>query len=287
MASNPEDRPELSELEHQALDTLEAVPLGEMWRSSGAGAAGLQPNIAAALREAGEDLTEIEGAIATARPLFGRLIAIMADRLLTAAEALAVTDERGQLELEALGRVREILNESPELAAALAGAVESVAIVLGLDRQALAWALLVELGERATAEAPESVRACSIVIGERLAAAWPASRQAAGALEPARALRVFRSAAVAAAGPDVRARSLAADHPEHLALARALVERERDAVVLVDQFDAARAAIAAAEPKRPEAPEARIDGPKRKFTIVHLILAMIIAGLTVWHYVFR
>lgn len=282
MAIQPDDRTVLGELEHQALDTLEAV-----------GAAGLQPDIATALRESGEDLAEIEGAIATAQPLFGRLIAVMAERLLSAAELLAASDERGGLDPEALERVRQTLNESPELAPALAGAVETVAIVLGLDRQALSWALLVGIGERASAAAPEFVRACSSAIAERLAAAWPASRQETGAAEPARALRVFRSAVVAAAGPDVRARSLAADHPEQLAVARALVERESDPVVLVDHFDAARAALAAAEPKpgkllaKPEGPEARIDGPKRKFTVVHLVLALIILGLTVWHYGFR
>jgi hypothetical protein len=287
MASKPEDRTVLAEHEHQALDTLEAVPLGDVWQASHGGAAESPFDVAAALREAGEDLAEIEDAIATARPMFARLIAAMAEPLLIAAEVLAATEDRGALDPEAIGRVRQTLNESPELAPALAGAVETVAMVLGLDRQALAWALLVELGEQANAQAPELVRECSTAIGERLAAAWPASRQHAGAAEPARALRVFRSAVVAAAGPDVRARSLAADHPEHLPLARTLVESESDPAVLVDRFDAARAALVAAEPKRPDNPEDRIDGPKRKFTIVHLILALIIAGLTVWHYVFR
>ena len=31
----------------------------------------------------------------------------------------------------------------------------------------------------------------------------------------------------------------------------------------------------------------QIDGPKRKFTRVHVILALIVLGLTIWHYVFR
>lgn len=286
MASNPEDRPVLTELEHQALDTLEAVALAEVWQASRTGAAGFQ-DVAAALREAGEDVDEIEAAIATARPMFVRSIAAMAEPLLTAAEVLAASDERGAIDPKALARAREALNESPELASALAGAVETVAIVLGLDRRALGWAVLVELGEQATAAAPEWLRGCSIAIGERLAAAWPASRQQAGAAEPSHALRVFRSAVVAAAGPDVRARSLAADHPEHLVLARALVEVESDAAVLVERFDAARAALAVAAPKQVEGPEARIDGPKRKFTIVHVILAAIILSLTVWQYVFR
>lgn len=287
MASKAEDRAQLSEAEHQALDTLEAVPLAEVWRASRAGAAESQADIAAALREAGEDLEAIEAAIADARPLFNRLIAIMAEPLLSAAEALAATEHRGSLDPAELAQIRQLLNESPELTPALAGAVESVAIVLGLDRRALAWALLVELGEQASAHAPERLQACSIAIGERLAAAWPASRESG---EPARALRVFRSAAVAVAGPDVRARALAADHPEQLALARSLVEAEAehdDVELLIDRFDAARAALAAAQPPRADKPELLIDGPKRKFTYVHVILAAIIFGLTVWHYVFR
>jgi hypothetical protein len=263
MAGQPEDGEVLDELEHQALDTLDSTPLDAVRMASATGAAGIQ----------------IEGAIATARPGFVRLIAAMADRLLTAAEGLARSEDRGSLESEALARVRSILNESPELAPALSSAVEGVAVMLGLDRQALAWGLLVEIGEQAHEAAPESVREYSRAIGDRLGAAWAAN--------PSRALRVFRSAAVAAAGPEVRARSLAADHLEHLAVARMLVATETDAATLVDRFDEARAALAASAPAKPDAPETRVDGPKRKFTVVHLILALIVLGLTVWHYALR
>jgi hypothetical protein len=258
MAANSDVGDELDELEHQALDTLDSTPLQAVKLASGDGAAGGQ----------------IEGAIATARPGLVRLIAAMADRLLGAAEVLAVTDDRGSLEPEALARVRGILNESPELAPALASAVEGVAVTLGVDREGLAWGVLVEIGEHAHEAAPESVRECSRAIGERLGAAWAAS--------PSRALRVFRSAAVAAAGPEVRARTLAADHLEHLGLARVLVATETDPGTLVDRFDEARAALS-----KPDAPETRVDGPKRKFTVVHLVLALIVLGLTVWHYVLR
>jgi hypothetical protein len=59
-------------------------------------------------------------------------------------------------------------------------------------------------------------------------------------------------------------------------------------LMLVDAFDHARAALEAAAVERPTPDSApQIDGPKRKFTYVHVILALIVLGLTLWHYVFR
>lgn len=264
MASPPEpDRMKLDELEHQALDALDSIGV-----------------------EAPRD-SAIESAIALARPLFIRLVAATADDLLKAAATLAATEDRGSLEPEALEQARRALHDQPEIALAFPRAVEMVGITLGLDRESLAWALLVELGERASAEAPELVQVCVQAIGERLEVAWTA-----GASEPSRALRVFRSAVAIAAGPELRARLLAADQPEHLGLARALIEADpaADPATLVDRFDGARAALAESPPSpalSPPGPEAITDGPKRKFTIVHAILALIILGLTIWHYVFR
>lgn len=267
MAAQPQDRWTPDELEHQALDVLDSVPF------SG---------------DAAVEQADLAGAIAAARPLFIRLVALAVEDLLVAAEALAVGEDRGSLELEAIDRARRALNEHPEFAPAFARAVEMVGVTLGLDRESIAWGILVELGERASAEAPEPIQLCARAVGERLDAAQGTDG------EPSRALRVFRSAAGISAGPELRARLLAADHPQHLTLARALIEasepsgsRPVDAATLVDRFDAARATLAAAEPRAPEGPEARTDGPKRKFTIVHVILALIVLGLTVWHYVFR
>lgn len=276
MAAQHSGRPaqrRLDEHEHQALDLLDSIESDEV---SSTGAAGIQPEA-------------IEGAIVVARPLFIRLVAGAAEDLLLAAEALAATDDRGSLAGEALDGARRTLNEHPELAPALARAVEVIGVTLGLDRESLAWALLVELGERASAEAPESIRVCAEAIAERLDAAWTPRTSDAEPREPSRALRVFRSASVISAGPELRARLLAADHPEQLALARMLIEADADAdpAALVDRFDAARAALASAGSEPAESPEAITDGPKRKFTIVHAILALIILGLTIWHYVFR
>jgi hypothetical protein len=265
MAAQPEDRWKLDELEHQALDTLDSIDADELSTMALAGAADLH----------------VEDAITTARSLFLRLVAAATDDLLRAAEVLATTEDRGTIEPEAIDGARRALNEHREWAPAFAHAVEMVGITLGLDRRSLAWALLVEIGERASGEAPEPVLACARVIGERLDAARTAI--------PSRELRVFRSASVASAGPELRARLLAADHPEQLALARALIEAdaEADPATLVDRFDVARAALAAQALEGDQSPEAITDGPKRKFTIVHAILALIILGPTIWHYVFR
>ncbi|MFO7566646.1 MAG: hypothetical protein R6X02_28645 [Enhygromyxa sp.] len=273
MARPEEDRSQLDEREHQALDTLDSIGPEELATELRTGAGDLQAEA-------------IEGAIATARSLFIRLIAATTEDLLRAAEALAASEDRGVLDPEGIAEARRILNEHPEFAPTFDRAVEVVEITLGLERESLAWALIVELGERAQAEAPEPIRSCAATIEDRLDAAWTrGSREA----EPSRALRVFRSATVDAAGPELRARLLAADHPEQLALARALIEADpaADPAALVDRFDAARAALAAEAPSPAAGPEAITDGPKRKFTIVHAILALIILGLTIWHYVFR
>ncbi len=286
MSTESEDRSSLDEHEHQILDTLDSLALGSVWTDTRAGLGEVSGEFKAAVADAGEDLDEVEAAIANARPLFLRLISVMAERLLLAAEALAETDDRGALDPESIARTRTALNESPERSPALASAVESVGVSLGLDRQALAWAVLIDLGERASADVDEALRSCSLAITERLTAAQPSS--SVDTPPPSRALRVFRSAAVSAAGPEIRARYLAAGHPEHLAIARALVEAHEDPSTLVDQFDAAKAALdAAAKQAKDQSPELVTDGPKRKFTVVHLILALIILGLTIWHYWFR
>lgn len=288
LVADPRQGLSLDEREHQVLDTLDSLLLGSLWTSLEVGQDGISSApptaFAVAVSEAGEDLAEVEAAIEAARPLLVRLIAIMADRLLLAAETLADTDDRGALELGAIARARQTLNESPERAPVLASAVEAVGVSLGLDRQGIAWAILVSLGERASTDADPDLRACSSAIAERLTAAQPSSDAT-----PSRELRLFRSAAVSAAGPEIRARLLAAGRLEHLALARALVEAHEDPATLVDHFDAAVAALAEAKSEQVEdsAPELLTDGPKRKFTVVHLILALIILALTVWHYGFR
>jgi hypothetical protein len=284
MAHDEHPRFTLDELEHQALDTLDATAADD-------------PD--------GDD-PELVAARATATSVFRRLIAVAAELLLAAAQQLATTEDRGPLDPEALAQLRDRLREQPDLAPALPSAVEAVGVSLGLEREGMAWLALVQVGEEAGAKADEATRRCAAALAERLAVAHPraASRVAPHASgsqdprpgEPSSALRVFRSAVVTAAGPEVRARFLAADHPEQIELARALVAQIADPEQLVAQFDAGRAALAAADPpaKAPGlgasgvgAAEAITDGPKRKFTRVHLILALIILGLTVWHYGFR
>ena len=265
----------VDEHEHQALDLLDETPRDEL----------------------DSDDLELSEAIATAERMFARLVAIAATRLLTAAIQLAASDDRGPLDPEVLARVLDRLAERPGLALAIPGAVESVGVSLGLEREGSAWAILLAVAEAAVDAADPDTHACAAALADRLAAAQPGL--ASGGPEPSRSLRVFRSAAVTAAGPRTRARILAADHPEQLELAQALVARVHDPAALVEQFDAARAALAAAAGEGkpgagsgPGAPgvgaiEAMTDGPKRKFTVVHLVLALIVLALTVWHYGFR
>jgi hypothetical protein len=261
----PDGRAEVDEHEHQALDLLDE-----------------QPRISS--QDAVSD--EIAAAMGVGRRLLTRLGTAVTHTLIDAAIELARTDDRGPLEVERLDEIRLTLAERPELSLAIAPAVETVGMVLGLDREHAAWALLRELAEQAHAEADGRLHNCSTEIAERLAAAQPSPGNPGGPVP--RALRVFRSAAAAQAGPSIRAQLLAADHPEHLALARALVDHHTDAASLVDVFDQARATLEAATPPRPTpGAAAQIDGPKRKFTHVHVILALIVLGLTLWHYVFR
>lgn len=261
---------ELDEHEHQALDLLDEQPRG-----------------------ASQDAVpgEVRAAEDVVRVLLARLASVVSITLIDAASQLARTEDRGSLEIVVLDEIRLTLVENPRLSLAIAPTVETLGTILGLDRDAAAWALLLELAEQAHTEADERLHNCSTAIAERLAATEPNHASAAGETVT-RALRVFRSAAVIQAGPSIRAQLLAADHPEHLGLARALVEHHVDAATLVDAFDHARTAFETAAAERPARPPSdgappQIDGPKRKFTRVHVILALIVLGLTLWHYVFR
>jgi hypothetical protein len=245
----------ISEHEHQALDLLDELPSA--------------------------DDSDALAAVEVVRGVLPRLVESLANTLIDAAWQLSQTEDRGSLDAGRLDEIRLTLSEQPRLSLAITPAVETTAVVLGLDRAGAAWAVLSELAEQAGTEAGTSLHACSTAIAERLAAAQSQDGQPV-----ARALWVFRCAAVAQAGPSIRARVLAADHVEHLALARALVEQHRDAAALVDAFDTAVQALRAAKQEPPTGPDA-IDGPKRKFTYVHVILAMIVLGLTLWHYVWR
>lgn len=257
-------RIDIDEREHQALDLLDDQPRGSA-----------------------QDVVsdEVGAAMGIVRELLPRLGTQVGLTLIDAALQLARTQDRGPLEVATLDEIRLTLTERPRLSLAIAPAVETLGTVLGLDRTGTAWAVVLELAEQAHAEADERLHSCSTAIAERLAATQPA----AGVMV-SQPLRVFRSAAVALAGPSIRARQLAADHPVHQRLALALVEHHADAATLVDAFDQARAALEAAAVERAQPPAdapPQIDGPKRKFTYVHVILAAIVLGLTLWHYVFR
>jgi hypothetical protein len=258
----PGGRVDIDEHEHQALDLLDEHP-----------------------RESSQDAVpgELAGAVATVRGLLPRLGSAVALTLIDAASQLARTEDRGLLEVATLDEIRLTLVEHPRLGLAIAPAAESLGTILGLDRDGTAWALLQALAEQALTEADGRLHACSSALAERLAAAQPTPGHTV-----TRDLRVFRSAAMAQAGPSIRARLLAADHPEHLGLALALVDHHADAATLVDAFDHARAALEAAAVEQPTPDRApQIDGPKRKFTYVHVILAALVLGLTLWHYVLR
>ncbi|WP_146661528.1 hypothetical protein [Enhygromyxa salina] len=298
-APSPEPGLEIDELEHQALDLLDELRLGAAWIAaqpaqdevlpaagdgtgepgSGLGGGALE----AAIVDAGEEPDRVARAEPIVAALLMRLVTEIAAKLIVAAQALAQSESRGELRSDALARVLALLNESPQLSPAIAPAVETTGMILGLDRASIAWAISISLGERADAAAPAELRACSKAIAERLQAAHPGGSGAGSSAIPT-ALRVFRSAAVAAAGPSIRARLLAAEHTELLPLAAQLVELHRDPAALVAAFDAARATLVQ---DSGEADEPATDGPKRRFTFVHVILALIVLGLTLWHYLWR
>jgi hypothetical protein len=100
---------------------------------------------------------------------------------------------------------------------------------------------------------------------------------------------VFRQALTRHAGPSIRASVLASERPELEPLAWQLVTEIEDPEALVSSFEAAaKLAEAEGEASSPDAdPELLIDGPKRKFSWVHMVWAAVILGLTIWHYWLR
>jgi hypothetical protein len=249
---------DLDELEHQALDRLD-----DLDRSG-------EPD--AADREA------IERVLAA----FDRLMIGEAQRLLDAAEALADAEPEHAIDRAALVEVRSVLAERPGLAPALTSTLEMLGLGLGLARDRLAWSLLITRCEAAVAHAPDGFAGLSTVLTALLRDAWPRP----DAPPPSAGLRVFRLQALGGAGPSIRTRALAAEHPEHAKLAASLLAARPDASPreLFDAFEAARARLEAATlDEAPPAPE----GPKRRFTWVHALLAAILLGLTLWHYLLR
>lgn len=250
----------LDELEHQALDRLE----DESLEGDAEPIDGVDP----------DDRRVVEAA-------FARLAPNHADRLLAAALALADAAPELALDRAVLARARARLAAEPALAPALAPTLELLALALGLPRAGMGFRVLLGLGQRASAQAPAELALLSAELAALLRDAWPRE----DGEPPNRALRVFRVAALAGAGPSLRARSLAAEQPELLRLADGLLRAHPDASAdeLVAAFDAARTR---SEPEqRDEAPQ--VPGPKRRFTWVHALLAAIIAALTLWHYVLR
>lgn len=285
LGPTPGPVPVLDELEHQALDLLDALPGGAAWQSFAWAKRGAEGDAEALLEEVDsvedvEDVEEVEAAVARVEPAFERVLAQVAANLIDAAAWLAGTEARGALDLEALLAARTKLTEQPELGAVIEPASELTRQLLGLSPGSVAAAVLDDLGSRVDANERALLAACTAAIRERLQAAG----STAGLPEPlARPLRVFRSAAIAQAGPSVRAQTLAAEQPELLDLATRLVAMHRDPLALVEAYDAARSAIDDPPPE----PHEVIDGPKRKFTIVHVVLAAIVLGLTLWHYIVR
>lgn len=252
---------QLDELEHQALDRLDELEVDEL--------------------DADELDAQTLADRACVEAALTRLAAPAAARLLAAALVLADAEPSLALDREAIVAARERLAAHPELALALAPTIELLGLSLGLARAGLGFRVLLGLGERATSQAPAELALLSAELAALLRDAWPRE----GAEPPSLALRVFRVAALAGAGPSVRARSLAAEQPELLRLATMILGSQPDASAeeLVAAFEAARARSDAEQ--RDEAPE--VPGPKRRFTWVHALLAAIIAALTLWHYLLR
>lgn len=280
----------LDELEHQALDLLEDLPATTSEASAG---------------ELGVDPDELRDAIERVHALLVRLAADHARVLLRALELVLesgvelVGIERP--EPAAIERARELLVDEPSLALSVVPTIEVLTLALGLQPGTKTSALIDSLREQTEARARELGFESVAQLVERVSrSAWPTTSVSPSETErvdtsPALpvALRVFRMTSVE--GTPLRARALAADAPDDLDLAEALIADSStetiDAATLIDRFDRARAERAAdrarAQQASVEQPAAQIDGPKRRFTVVHLVLALIVLGLTIWHYWLR
>lgn len=282
----------LEEDEHQAFDLLDALAADALgprpWT---------EPDPAPLARE-GETPASFAAATQHARAALIRSLALVARGLIDAARPLAASGYALALEPAQLEAAAQQLDARPELAAALAPALETTELSLGLAPGTLAHALLARLSSEARADLPPSLPALDAALSAALRDAWPTVDNADEAPKDRpqavhEAQRVFRSASVAMASPPIRARALAAEQPAQLALAERLVAHERDPATLVETFERALAELEAAAAKAPiEAPKdsgaaPAMDGPKRPFTMIHVVLALIVLGLTLWHYVWR
>jgi hypothetical protein len=275
--SEPSWLVEFDELDHQALDLLDGLGCGAVWLTARS-----QPGpetsakLERALAEEDESSERVTEAVARVRPLLIGLVGRVAGVVVDAAARLATTDDRGGLEPAAVAALAERLAAQPERGAGIEWATELTLEVLGLARDSIASAIILALPQELPAsehvdEHGETVAA----IGERLERARNRNLRVE--------LRVFRSAALRMAGPSLRAAALATERPDAIALALKIVTVHADPREQVEQFDRALAATNTAK----DEPLATFDGPKRKFTIVHVILAAIVLGLTLWHYIWR
>ncbi|NVB41907.1 hypothetical protein G6O69_29015 [Pseudenhygromyxa sp. WMMC2535] len=275
---------------HAALDRLDELELGRLWaaaRSQDDPRTRAQLEAALAEHPLVEDPAEVFAAAERVRAGLVDMLELNARQLLAAARVLP------EPSAATLGMAIAAIDEDPEAAAALAPAVELCERMLDLDREGAAWGELVALGERARAQADASpLLACSDPLDAALRSTPPSPAE-----------RVFRVAMLAHAGPQLRARVLSAEHPEHLELAKRLIaahdaaqstaedtadpdQGTRDASELVAAFDHARTAHEAASGASvDEGPQ--MDGPKRRFTWLHATLAILVLGLTLWHYFLR
>ena len=309
--------PPPSEREHQALDLLDSLELeaavveasATAWavatsEETTADEVSWPASLEAALAAAREDLGEVAAALKTVDTMFDRLVAEAWLDLLTAGRELAASGELASLKPEDLLASDEAIAARPQRALALGPLRELIALVLGLDQRGLARASLEARAARLLETSPAALQRCSAALDSALRHAWPREPTAGSGSEPRdealpppqssdeptpRALQHFRVALLARAGPTLRARALAADRPRHLPLAVALLAERPEAPAreLVTAFHETSAELEARGESREDSPADAIDGPKRKFTWMHLVLALVVLGLTLWQYLFR
>ncbi|GEM_PF-2374018 len=285
----------LDDEEHEALDTLDELAVAETWVAARLARPGdreaLREVLKGAVTDLGETLDSVEEAALRARAAFSRILPEVALRVIEAARTLALTGtpDAGELSIETLERARAVVTADPSSAASLGPAIEITGRALGLQRSGVAWGELMVMGESGAAAAAPALVETGAAILDRIAVVTHAtdSQGTSSETTPSTALRIFRSALMLDAGPDLQARALATDHPEHADLARAMVaalasEGISSAATLVGRFDNARELR-----EQNGSPTVDTDGPKRKFTLMHLALAVLVLGLTVWHYWLR
>ena len=210
---------------------------------------------------------DLDAAAAVVRAWLAAIVPAGADRMLELAGPLAS-------DLDMLERARAEEKRDPTRAFELAPVLELLRIRFALPEGSALDELLV-----ARPASSESLVHASRLVRELVDESWKPGAS--------RAHRAFRAHLLADADLETQARALAADAPDRLGAARMIVAREPDIARRIASFDslAETDADGAAKHDAADPIEARVR--KRRFTWLHLVLALVVIGLFAWQYFLR